>query len=115
MPDSLITAPQTYYKHPSEVRGAIVDMRGVLRQGEILTGTPTLSATGITTASPLVTTTVNVVNSESIEAGKCVTFTVSAGTDGTDYMILVSCGTSASQTVYCGVIVKVRVPTASSP
>lgn len=115
MPDSLITCPQIYYKAPSEVRGVIVDMRGVLRQGEILTGSPTVTFTGPTIASAAVTTAVQLVNGQSVPAGCGVTFTISAGSDGNDYIGSIACGTSASQTVYTYVIVKVRVPTVAAP
>lgn len=115
MPESLITAQQIYYKTPSEVRGIAVDMRGVLRDGEILTGTPSVSATGLTFASPAVNTAAQVINGESVNAGKAVTVTVSSGTDGTDYIGVVSCSTSASQTVNTYFILKVRVPTVAAP
>ncbi len=110
-----ITCGQYYEVTPTEVNGIAVDMRGVLRQGEICTGTPTITATGMTASSPAVSTTVQVINGESVEPGKAVTFTLTGGSDATDYNIKVSCGTSASRTreVYC--LVKVRVPTPSSP
>jgi hypothetical protein len=117
VPDTLITCPQTYYKTPTEVRGIKIDMRGALEEsgGGICTGTPTLTASGITTASPLVTTTVQVIDRESVAAGKAITFTVSAGTDGVDYMIIAHCSTSTGETVAAGAIVKVRVPTVAAP
>jgi hypothetical protein len=115
MPDTLITAPQIYYKTASEVRGVAVDMRGVLRHGEILTGSPTVTVSGPTASSAAVTTAVQLINGESVEPGKAITFTISGGSDGSDYIILVSCATSASQTVNSYVILKVRVPTVAAP
>jgi hypothetical protein len=115
MAHSEITAREVYHKTAAEVRLAAVDMRGVLRQGEILTGSPTVSASGITVGSGAVTTSAQVINGQSVEAGKAVTFSVSAGTAATDYLITISCGTSLSQTVNTCVIVNVRAPTTSAP
>lgn len=117
MPDTLITCPQIYYKTPTESRAVKVDMRGVLEAtgGGICTGTPTLTATGITTASPAVSTTVQVINGDSVEPGKAITFTVSAGSDGTDYIIIIHCSASTGETIASAVIIKVRVPTTTNP
>ena len=104
---SALTCQQTYYKTPTEVRNVQVDMQGVLRQGEVLTGTPTITVTGPTASSPVVTSTLTLMNGQTVEAGKGITFTISGGTDGTTYAIKVSCGTSSSETVetYCTLIV----------
>lgn len=110
-----ITCPQTYTVTPTEVNGIAVDFRGLLRQGELLTGTPTITVSGPTTSSPAVNTGPLVINGQNVEAGKAVTFTITGGVDGTDYTVKVACGTSASRTreAYC--LVSVRVPTVSSP
>jgi hypothetical protein len=115
MADTGITCPQIYYGTPTEVNGIQVDYRGVLRQGEVLTGTPTITISGPTTSSPAVSTCPLLINEENVEPGKAITFTITGGTDGSDYAIKTSCGTSASRTreVYC--IYKVRVPTVSAP
>lgn len=115
MPDTLITCQQVYYKTPSEVRGIAVDMRGVLRQGEILTGSPTITATGLTASAGAVFTTSQLINGQAVEAGQGVSFAISAGSDGSDYLMIVSCGTSQSQTVNTYCILKVRVPTVAAP
>jgi len=117
MPDTLITCGQIHYKTPTEVRTLKVDMRGSLTEsgGGICTGTPTLTATGITTASPLVSTTVQVINGESVDPGKAITFTASAGSDGSDYIIIIHCSASTGETIAAAVIVKVRVPTVAAP
>lgn len=115
MSDTGITAPQVYAIGPDEVTGIAVDFRGVLRQTEMLTGTPTVTVTGPTTSSPAVSTTELVINGESVPAGKAVLFTVTGGTDGTDYSIKVLCSTSASRTRQVNCIVQVREPTADSP
>jgi hypothetical protein len=110
-----ITCGQTYEVTPTEVNGIAIDGNGVLRQGEIFTGTPTITATGMTASSPAVMTSSQVVNGQNVEPGKGITFTLTGGTDGTDYNIKVSCGTSLSRTreIYC--LIRVRVPTASAP
>lgn len=110
-----ITCPQIYFCTPTEVNGIAVDFRGVLRQGEVLTGTPSVAVTGPTASSPAVTTAMQLINGEAVEAGKAITFTITGGTDGTDYAIKTSCSTSASRTREVYVLYKVRVPTTSSP
>ena|SRR5690349_16023084 len=110
-----ITCKQQYDKSPDEVLGVQIDFRGLLRQGEVLTGTPTLTATGITANSGAVSTGVLLINGEMVDAGKAVTCTISGGSDGTNYMILAKCGTSMSQTRECGIRVKVATPTYAAP
>jgi hypothetical protein len=110
-----ITCPQVYEVTPTEVNDVAVDFRGVLRQGEVCTGTPTITVSTMTATSPAVSTTVQIINGESVEPGKAITFHITGGSDGVDYNIKTSCGTSQSRTreVYC--LIKVRVPTAASP
>lgn len=116
MPDTGITCPQIYSVTPTEVNGMAVDCRGLLRQGEVLTGSPTVTtASGPTISSSAVSTAEQLINGESVPAGMAVTFTFTGGTDGVDYAVKISCGTSASRTRETYVIVKVRVPTASAP
>lgn len=110
-----ITCPQTYEVTPTELNGVAVDYSGVLRDGEICVGTPTVTMTGLTLSSPAVSTSHLRINGESVQAGKAITFIVTGGVDGTDYNIKTACSTSASRTreVYC--LLKVRVPTATNP
>lgn len=115
MPATEITCREAYYATPTEVNGVLVDYRGVLRHGEVLTGTPTITVSGPTTSSPAVTTAVQLINGESVEAGKAISFTITGGTDGTDYAIKTACGTSASRTREVYVTYKVRVPTTAAP
>jgi hypothetical protein len=105
---TILTCSQVYQKTPTEVLGVQVDFRGLLREGELLTGTPAATGTGITTSSVAVNTTVDVINGQRVDIGKAINFTVSAGTAGNDYAILVSCTTSASQTRECYVTIQVR-------
>ena len=110
-----ITCPQVYCKTPTEVRGVAVDMRGVLTQDEVLTGTPTITVSGPSTSAAVVTTTVQTINKASVDVGQAITFTISGGSDATDYSIKVSCSTSASQTVEVYCRLSVRVPTFTNP
>lgn len=110
-----ITCGQSYYVTPTETNGVAVDCTALLRQGELCTGTPTITVSTMTASAPVVMTTVQLVNGQTVEPGKGVTFTLTGGADGVDYNIKVSVGTSNSRTreVYC--LVKVRVPTAAAP
>src|SRR5216684_1112178 len=95
-----ITAPQTYYKTPAEVLDVQCDFTPLLREGEVLTGTPTATVSGsdsvLTESGVAITTAVSVILGATVDAGKAITFTASAGTNGVTYSILVSCGTSTS-------------------
>ena len=82
--------------------GVLVDFTGLLRQGEVLTGTPSLSVSGPTVSSPAVTTAVHLANGQTVAPGKGVTFVYTGGSDGSDYLVLVSCATSASRLRYAG-------------
>jgi hypothetical protein len=119
MPATDITCHQIYYVTPTEVNGVKVDMSLLVQEGEILTGTPTITVSGMTASSPLVSTTQLLFgeppNQYTVDAGKAVTFTLTGGTDGTDYSIKVSCGTSASRTREAHCLVKVRIPTTTNP
>jgi hypothetical protein len=110
-----ITCPQVYEKTPAEVRRIAVDMRGVLRQGEVCIGTPTITVSGPIASSAAVNTTIELINGEAVDAGKAITFTISAGTAAVDYTIQVTCATSGSQTVEAYCRLKVRTPTYSVP
>ena len=116
MADTLITCQQIYYVTPTEVNGVSVDCRGVLREGEVLTGTPTVTtASGPTISGPLVSTGPLVINGQSVDPAKAITFTFTGGTDGVDYAVKCRCGTSATRTREVYLIIKVRVPTVAAP
>jgi hypothetical protein len=97
------TTPQ-HVKHPSEVRNCAVSFVNVLDSGELLTGTPTVSATptGLTFASIKVNTVALTINGATVAVGQAVQFKVTGGTSGVKYQIEVSCGTDATpaQTLY---------------
>ncbi len=94
----MITAPQVQQKAASEVRNVAVSFAGKLDDGELLTGTPTVtvSPTGPTIASESVSAEALTINGESVAAGAAVQFRVSGGTAGVTYTITVSCATDAS-------------------
>jgi hypothetical protein len=95
-----LTAKEVRYKTPGAVRNVKVDMTAFLDEGETLDGTPTITEPdGIETASAAVSTQALKINDTYVEAGKAITFTVSGGTKGEEYRILVSCDTSGGQTV----------------
>lgn len=108
MADSELTAYPTRVKAPTEVWNAEVSLAGKLKPNEVLTGTPTVSASGLTLSAAAVSTKPLVINGDQVETGKAVLFTVSGGTAATDYVITVTATTSTSQTlvVYCRVNVR---------
>lgn len=112
--ENSITCGQWYYVGPGETNKVRVDMRALLRDGEVLTGSPTLAVTGPTASSGAVSTTMLLINGQSCNPGEAVTLTLSGGSDGVDYSVKVTCGTSQSQTRQANCIVKVREPTPSS-
>lgn len=94
-----VTAGQSYKKHPDEVAGIIVSFAGKLRQGEVITGTPTVSTSaGPTLSSASANTGPVQVLGQTCPPGTAVTFTMSGGTAGTTYSIKVTVSTSGSQT-----------------
>lgn len=85
-------------KTEDEVRNGAVDFQGRLDSGEVLTGTPTVTASpaGLTFSSVQVNGSSLVVNGVTVSAGEGVQFRVSGGTAGTTYTITVECTTDAS-------------------
>jgi hypothetical protein len=109
------TCEQRHYGAPGETNKVRVDLRALLRDGNCLTGTPTVSVTGPTVSAAAISTIPLVINGETAEPGKAVTFTITGGTDGVDYSVKVLCGTNVSETKQANCIYKVREPTAASP
>ena len=92
----------------NEVRNGVVSFIGILDSGELLTGTPTASASpsGLTFANVAVNTTTRTLDDgTSVLTGQGVQFKVSGGTAGTKYQITVQATTDSTpaQTVeqYC--------------
>ena len=74
------TAPQRHTKTVTEVRNVAVDFLGLLDDGELLTGTPTVvevTTTDLTLASKAVNATALTINGVDCIAGQAVTFKVS--------------------------------------
>src|SRR5688500_12219874 len=93
-------APEVLYKRANAVRNVLVDMSGVLDEGETLTGTPTLTVSPVsqlTATSPAVTTEARTIGDRRGSKGGAVTFTASAGEVGTTYPVTINCATSGSQ------------------
>lgn len=92
------TAPQIPDKTASEVRNCIVSFAGKLDSGELLTGTPTVTASpsGLTIANVIRNSTSKTVNGVSISASQGVQWKVSGGTAGTTYTFTITCGTDAT-------------------
>lgn len=99
MAQSNITAGTTYSKLASEVCGVAVSFVGKLRQGEVITGTPTVTAaSGPTFSTPVVNTGPIQILGETCPAGTAVTFTITGGTAAVDYLMTVTVTTSSGQT-----------------
>ena len=101
MSTTVTARPSVHYKHPSAVRNIAVSFAEELDEGEVITGTPTVSVSpsGPTLSAAAATTTVRKINGVTVEAGRAVTFTASGGSDGVDYVITVTAATSGSQTI----------------
>lgn len=104
-------AKQKPDKHPTEVEVAIIDFGPKLRTGEALTGTPTVtvSPSGPTLGSPAITGADIEIEGVTVTTGEGVIFTVSGGTDGTDYDITATCSTDGTPARTLVVICPLRV------
>ena len=93
MPDSA----QVNFLLVGETRNAAVSFEMWLGETEVLTGTPTVTATpsGLTISNAQVNTGTIEVNGLEVPIGHGVIFAVTGGTSCTDYIITVSCGTSS--------------------
>ena len=111
-----------FYKHPSASRNFCVDFTAQLATTagtpEVLTGTPTTSQsfTGYTAPDANLTIGTASVNSSAVvppngeatvPASQGVTFQCSAGTDGYQYKVRVTCGTNAGNTLAIDAVVNV--------
>lgn len=94
-----LTVDTVRVKSPNETRLAAVSFSGCLDSGETLTGTPTITATGLTLASKQVSGGALTIDGVSVPAGEAVTFTIAGGTAGTKYTITIVVSTTAGQTL----------------
>ena len=92
------TAQQVPSKTVGEVVNGAVSFAGVLDDGELLTGVPTIDAVaGLTFANIAVSTTILTINGKSVPVGLVVQFNVSGGVvANSPYTIPVSCGTDST-------------------
>ena len=92
-----IALTEIWSKGASEVRNAAISYVGKLDTDELLTGTPTVTATtGVTIASASRNSTTMTIDGASVLANQAVTFRVSGGTAGSSYTITSTCGTDAT-------------------
>ena len=101
MPDSVL-AQEIHYKTAEETVTFVVDFTRRLKRnaGELLTGSPTASLSGITVDSAVV----NSAEEEDddgypIAIGKAVVITVSGGTLDQNYLLPVRCGTNLNSNI----------------
>ena len=102
-----VALTEIWSKGASEVRNAAISFAGKLDSSELLSGTPTVTASStlITIASAARNSATVTIDGESVIANKAVTFRVSGGTAGGRYTLTTTCATDASvaQTLICTV------------
>lgn len=96
-------APEIYNASTAEVVNCLIDFRGKLDVGELLTGTPTVtennSPNHLSISSKAVNSqTITLSNGDTLAAGEAVTFrvTLSGATANTLYTITAVCGTTST-------------------
>lgn len=94
----MTSVSQVHRKTAAEVRLVSVDYRGKLDNGELLTGTPSVSIlpTGPTIANESVNSAALTINGQSVAIGQAAQFKISGGTAGTKYTITVKCDTDST-------------------
>lgn len=96
-----ISAPIVRLKHPDESLVFDFDFTRLLKSGETLTGTPTVTCDddGITISGEVVNDdTVTTLEGRTIDEGKAVLARISGGEDGTTYNVTAECDTSEGNT-----------------
>lgn len=100
-----ITAPKRIWKAEGETRNVAVAFGGVLDSGELLTGTPTITAdsTAVTLSNKQVSTAALTVDGSTYSIGQVLQFTIAGGTTSstpvTITMTVTTDSTLANQTV----------------
>jgi hypothetical protein len=96
-------APQIRTIFKGEVRNVAVDVSGKLDSGEKLTGTPTTSeaTSTLSISGETVNTVALTVDGDSVPIGEAIQFIVDASSavSGRTYIVDMTCGTTANQTV----------------
>lgn len=89
------------------VRNVSADATGILDDGEILTGTPTVtSTTGSTISGEQINSSTKIINNRTVAIAKAVLFSFTASVAGT-YKITISVDTDAGQTLKESVLIQV--------
>lgn len=98
-------------KTPSEVRNGAISLSHLLNTGELLTGTPSVSATpsGLTFSNAAVNSGILTVKGVSVPIGEAIQFSISGGTSGVVYTCTAVCSTTASPTQTVNVVFKLLV------
>lgn len=116
------------YQASDEIRNHGVDCTGKLETGELMTGTPTITAevladnrtdaeiaslptpAALALSNKQVSTAILTINSKRVPVGQAVAFTCTGGTSGVDYKIKILCGTNSTpaETVKGKLELKVR-------
>lgn len=93
-----VRAPQIHCKSVSEVRNVAFDFSGKLDDGELLTGTPTVTdETGdLTISNVKVNTEALTILGNTVAVGQAVQFRVSGGTAGASYDVAITVSTNAT-------------------
>ncbi len=93
------TAPQIRELTTDETRNISVDMSGLLDDGEVLVGAPTIECSdSLTVDNEQINTAAVVINGDSVAVGCAVQFTVASTVRGA-YTIDIKCSTDANQVV----------------
>ncbi len=98
---SELSCPKVQRKAPTAVRNVAVNFTDWLDQGEIITGTPTVSVSpsGPTLSAASANAWRRIVDGRTCQPGTVVAFTVSGGTAGVTYVVTITASTSGSQTL----------------
>lgn len=92
-----IACKEQHQKSAGETLNVVVDCTDMLVSGETLTGTPTVTCTGLTLASKAVNSgALTDPDGDTIAIGKAVQFSVAGGTAGTRYEIDVTVSTTST-------------------
>jgi hypothetical protein len=92
-----ISANEKHIKGATETLNVALSLSDMLSSGETLTGTPTVTCTGLTLASKTVNSSALTDNDgNTIAIGHAVQFSVAGGTAGTRYEIDVTVSTTSS-------------------
>lgn len=107
------TVPEVRSKTASEVRIASVDFQGKLDDGELLTGTVTVTddTSDLTIANRAVNSAALVINGKTSAIGKAVAFKITGGSAGTTYYLHISVATDATFAQTLNARVKLKVVT----